>query len=195
LKVKLGKHRELKVIDIETRYIDENGKPLTVQEFVERLIIQLPGLFKSVDELRNIWSDPDERETLLSKLVQAGFDKEQLAALRRMFEAEDCDIFDLLAFLAFEQPMATRKARADNVRGNNAFFNQFKQENAKQFLHFVLNRYEKTGSTELSRERLPALIELSGLGTTRDALNAFGGKPVQLLAAFKQLQQQLYYVN
>jgi type I restriction enzyme R subunit len=195
LKVKLGKHRELKVIDVETRYIDENGKPLTIQEFVERLITQLPGLFKSVDELRQIWSDPDERETLLSKLVQAGFDKDQLAALRRMFEAEDCDIFDLLAFLAFEQPMATRKARADNVRGNNAFFNQFKQENAKQFLHFVLNRYEKTGSTELSRERLPALIELSGLGTTRDASNAFGGKPIQLLAAFKQLQQQLYYVN
>ncbi|VTP63201.1 EcoEI R protein C-terminal [Leclercia adecarboxylata] len=52
LKVKLGKHRELKVIDIETRYIDESGKPLSIQEFVERLIQQLPGLFKSVDELQ-----------------------------------------------------------------------------------------------------------------------------------------------
>ncbi|MBF4296311.1 DEAD/DEAH box helicase, partial [Vibrio anguillarum] len=195
LKVKLGKHRELKVIDVETRYIDENGKPLTVQEFVERLITQLPGLFKSVEELRQIWSDPDERETLIGKLVQAGFDKEQLAILRRMFEAEDCDIFDLLAFLAFEQPMATRKARADQVRTNSAFFNQYQQEKAKQFLHFVLNRYEQTGSTELSRERLPALIELSGLGTVKDASTAFGGKPAYLLAAFKQLQQQLYHVN
>lgn len=195
LKVRLGKHRELKVIDVETRYIDENGKPLTVQEFVERLITQLPGLFKSVEELRQIWSDPDEREALLGKLVQAGFDKEQLGALRKMFEAEDCDIFDLLAFLAFEQPMATRKARADQVRTNSAFFGQYTQDKAQQFLHFVLNRYEQTGSSELSRERLPALIELSGLGTTKDASNAFGGKPAYLLAAFKQLQQQLYYVN
>ncbi len=195
LKVKLGKHRELKVIDVETRYIDESGKPLTVQEFVERLIKQLPGLFKSVDELRRIWSDPDERETLLGKLVEAGFDKDQLASLRRMFEAEECDIFDLLAFLAFEQPMATRKARADQVRTNSAFFNQYQQEKAQKFLHFVLNRYEKTGSTELSREHLPALIELSGLGTVKDASTAFGGKPDHLLMAFKQLQQQLYYVN
>lgn len=195
LKIKLGKHREMKVIDIETRYIDENGKPLTVQEFVERLITQLPGLFKSVEELRQIWSDPDERETLLNKLVQAGFDKEQLATLRRMFEAEDCDIFDLLAFLAFEQPMETRKARADQVRTNSTFFTHYRQEKAQQFLHFVLNRYEQTGSTELSRQRLPALIELSGLGTVKDASTAFGGKPAHLLAAFKQLQQQLYYVN
>ncbi|WP_417659146.1 EcoAI/FtnUII family type I restriction enzme subunit R [Pseudidiomarina sp.] len=195
LKVKLSKHREIKVIDVETRYIDENGKPLTVQEFVERLINQLPGLFKSADELRRTWSDPDERETLLEKLVQAGFDKEQLATLRRMFEAEDCDIFDLLAFLAFEQPMETRKARADNVRTNSAFFSQYQHEKAQKFLHFVLNRYEQSGSAELSRERLPALIELSGLGTTKDASKAFGGKPAYLLAAFKQLQQQLYHVS
>lgn len=195
LKVKLGKHRELKVIDIETRYIDENGKPLTIQEFVERLIQQLPGLFTSVDELRDIWSDPDLREQLLAKLVQAGFDKEQLSTLRRMFEADDCDMFDLLAFLAFEQPMATRKSRAEAVRANSAFFDQYQQEKAKQFLHFVLNRYEQTGVTELARERLPALIELSGLGTTKDASMAFGGKPAQLLAAFKQLQHQLYHVS
>lgn len=195
LKVKLGKHRELKVIDIETRYIDENGKPLTIQEFVERLIQQLPGLFKSVDELRNIWSDPDLREQLLAKLVQAGFDKEQLSTLRRMFEADDCDMFDLLAFLAFEQPMATRKSRAEAVRANDAFFDQYQQEKAKQFLHFVLSRYEQTGVTELARERLPALIELSGLGTTKDASMAFGGKPAQLLAAFKKLQHQLYNVS
>ncbi|SFX44907.1 EcoAI/FtnUII family type I restriction enzme subunit R [Marinospirillum alkaliphilum] len=192
LRVRLGKNRELKVIDVETRYIDEKGRPLTVQEFIERLITQLPGLFKSVDELRQIWSDPDEREALLNKLMQAGFDKEQLAALRHMFEAEDCDLFDLLAFLAFEQPMATRKSRADQVRANAAFFDQYQQEKAQQFLHFVLKRYEQTGVTELARERLPALIELSGLGTTKDASMAFGGKPVHLLTAFKQLQQQLY---
>lgn len=195
LKVKLGKHRELKVIDIETRYIDENGKPLTIQEFVERLIQQLPGLFTSVDELSDIWSDPDLREQLLAKLVQAGFDKEQLSTLRRMFEADDCDMFDLLAFLAFGQPMATRKSRAEAVRANITFFDQYQQEKAKQFLHFVLNRYEQTGVTELARERLPALIELSGLGTTKDASMAFGGKPAQLLAAFKQLQHQLYHVS
>ena len=109
-----------------------------------------------------------------------------------MFEAEACDMFDLLAFLAFEQPMATRKARADKVRSNPDFFAQYQQQKAQDFLHFVLDRYEQTGVTELSRDRIPTLIELSGLGTTKDASLAFGGKPAFLLDAFKQLQHQLY---
>jgi len=37
--------RELKVIDVEIRYIDENGRPLSAQQFVERLMVKLPGFF------------------------------------------------------------------------------------------------------------------------------------------------------
>jgi type I restriction enzyme R subunit len=184
---------EFAVIDVEVRYIDETGRPLTMQEFVDRLLRQLPGLFGSADELRAQWADPDQRESLMTKLGQAGFDQEQLVTLRKMFAADACDLFDLLAFLAFEQPMTTRHDRAQAVRERQAFFAQFGQEKAKHFLDFVLKRYEDTGSSELARERLPTLIELSGMGTIKDASQAFGGKPALLLNAFRDLQHQLYY--
>ncbi len=192
LKVKLGASREIKVIDVEVRYIDESGKPLSLQQFVDRLINQLPGLFGSVNELRNIWSDPDKRDVFLVSLSHVGFDKEQLVTLRRMFEAEECDLFDLLAFLAFEQPMATRKTRASTVRMNKDYFDQYQRKEAKEFLEFILHRYEKVGIEELSREKLPTLVELSGLGTTRELSKVFGGSAVNLLDAFKKLQEELY---
>ncbi|UHD16004.1 EcoAI/FtnUII family type I restriction enzme subunit R [Thiocapsa bogorovii] len=193
LTVRLSAARELKVIDVEIRYIDENGRPLSAQQFVERLMVKLPGLFSSAEDLRETWSDPDRREALLQQLGQAGFDAEQLATLRRMFAAEQSDLFDLLAFLAFEQPMATRRARVQATRANSAFFDQFEQQPARDFLHFVLNRYEETGVAELARDRMPGLIKMSSLGTTRDASRAFGGSPANVLAAFRQLQHQLYH--
>ncbi|MEA3640656.1 MAG: DEAD/DEAH box helicase family protein [Lamprobacter sp.] len=193
LTVRLSSARELKVIDVEIRYIDENGRPLSAQQFVERLMAKLPGLFTSAEDLRKTWSDPDQREVLLQQLGQAGFDAEQLATLRRLFAAEQSDLFDLLAFLAFEQPMETRRARAQTTRDNSDFFNQFDQQPARDFLHFVLNRYEETGVSELARDRMPGLIKMSGLGTTRDASRAFGGSPTNVLAAFRQLQHQLYH--
>ncbi|MBT4159973.1 MAG: DEAD/DEAH box helicase family protein [Gammaproteobacteria bacterium] len=193
LTVRLSATRELKVIDVETRYIDENGRPLSAQQFVERLMVKLPGLFTSAEQLRDTWSDPDQREALLQKLAETGFDAEQLATLRRMFAAEQSDLFDLLAFLAFEQPMETRRARAEVTRANSAFFDQFEQQPARDFLHFVLNRYEETGVYELARDRIPGLIKMSGLGTARDASRAFGGSPANVLTAFRQLQHQLYH--
>ncbi len=105
-------------------------REIAAQEFVERLMRKLPGLFSSLEEFRAIWFDPDQREALIRKLAQSGFDGEQLATLRRMFAAEQNDLFDLLGFLTFEKPMKTRRARAEAERNNAAFFSQFDQQPA-----------------------------------------------------------------
>lgn len=42
---------------------------------------------------------------------------------------------------------------------------------AKQFLQFILKRYEKDGFTELSRDKLSQLIQLNQLGTPKEAAN------------------------
>lgn len=193
LTVKLGESRELRIIDVEIRYIDETGRPLSAQQFIERILQKLPDLFSSEEELREIWSDPDTREDFFQRLGEVGFDAEQLGTLRRMFSAEACDLFDLLNFLVFERPMATRHERAEAVQLNEEFFNAYTQQRARDFLEFVLDRYEQTGEGELSRARMPSLIELSGLGTTRDVSQAFGGSATHVLSAFRDLQQQLYH--
>lgn len=193
LTVRLSDSREIKVIDLEIRYIDETGRPLSAQQFIEKLMQRLPGLISSEDEFREIWSDPDRREEFIRKLVEAGFDAEQLATLRRMFAAEACDLFDLLVFLVFEQPMATRHDRAEATRAKDDFFAAYESEHAREFLRFVLNRYEQTGEQELSRGRMPGLIQLSGLGTTRDLARAFGGSAENILTAFRKLQHELYH--
>ncbi|MEJ7678836.1 MAG: hypothetical protein WKG06_13455 [Segetibacter sp.] len=65
LEIKLSNGRRLKVIDVEVRYIDENGKPLSAKEFLEQLIKILPGFFDSEEALRTLWANPDSREKLL----------------------------------------------------------------------------------------------------------------------------------
>ncbi|WP_417814409.1 type I restriction-modification enzyme R subunit C-terminal domain-containing protein [Thalassospira alkalitolerans] len=85
--------------------------------------------------------------------------------------------------------------REEAVRANNALFDQYKQEKTKQFLHFFLNRCGQTGTTELACKRLLPKMEICRIGTSKDAFMEFGDKPPQLLAAFKQLQHQLYHVS
>lgn len=193
LTVQLSPTRTLKVIDVEIRYIDENGRPMSAQQFLERLMLKLPDLFSSLDELRQRWANPDEREVLLLQLGEAGFDSTQLNTLRTMFHAEACDIFDLLAFLTHETPMHTRAERAAKTRETSTLFERYDQAAAQAFLEFILERYERTGTVELSRKSLANLVQLAGQGTITQLSQSFGGSAKDLLQAFIDLQHELYH--
>lgn len=191
LEVQLSNGRRLKVVDVEIRYIGEDGKPLSAKEFLEQLTQLLPGFFESEAQLRALWSNPDEREKLLTELGRRGFDHEQLETLSEMFRAKDSDYFDVLAYLAFNKNIISRSQRTAQVRNDQGYFDGYDEVKAKQFLQFILERYEKDGFTELSRDKLPQLIQLNNLGTAKEAANYFGGIN-QLINAYYQLQSKLY---
>jgi type I restriction enzyme R subunit len=89
LKIKLrdGKEREIQHM-ISTSFWGADGKPISVEEFLRKLFGRLPDFFKSEDELRKIWSYPMTRKTLLNKLADAGYGKDELAAIQKMINAE-----------------------------------------------------------------------------------------------------------
>ena len=191
--VKLSNGREIKIIDVETRYIDEDGKPLTAREFLEKLVGTLPILYKNEEELRKLWTKPETRERLLKRLAEVGFDSEQLNTLRDMIATPECDIFDVLAHISFSSDIKTRKERAVKVRDDNTFFTVYSNLKAREFLEFVLENYERYGIEELQRNKLGDLVKLK-LGTTKDAKEVFGDMN-NLLDAYYKLQENIYKVG
>ncbi|MCB0651560.1 MAG: DEAD/DEAH box helicase family protein [Saprospiraceae bacterium] len=188
--IELSNGRKLKIIDIDTRYIDENGKPLTAREFLEKLVGELPVIYKDEAQLRKIWANPDTRKDLLVQLGELGFDKEQLDALRNMIATPDCDIFDVLSHISFSSDLMTRKDRAFSVRNDDEFFSVYQNLKAREFLEYVLNHYEKFGIEELQRDKLGDLVKLK-LGTPKDAKVIFGDMKT-LLVAYYKLQENIY---
>ena len=65
LKIKLrdGKEREIQHM-IATSFWGADGKPVSVQEFMDNMFGAMPDFFKSEEELRKIWSDPVTRNTI-----------------------------------------------------------------------------------------------------------------------------------
>ncbi len=188
--VELSNGRKLKVTDIDTRYIDENGRPLTAREFLEKLVGELPAIYESEGQLREIWSNPDTRTDLLKRLGQLGFDKEQLDSLREMIATPDCDIFDVLGHISFSKDLITRSQRSSAVKEDDHFFEVYKNLEAREFLEFVLDHYEKYGIEELRRDKLGDLVKLK-MGTPKDAKLVFGDMK-SLLKAYYELQENIY---
>lgn len=187
IKLKDGKEREIQHM-ISTSFWSSDGKPISAEEFLNNLFGELPNLFKSEEELRTIWSNPTTRKTLLEKLNDAGFGKEELSTLQKLIDAEKSDLFDVLEYVfnSDTKPM-TRKERVAAAAATIFALLDSKQ---KEFIEFVLSKYIETGVEELDRERLPTLL-INKYQSLEDA-KAMLGDTVNISSLFIDFQKYLY---
>jgi len=186
VKLRDGKERSIQHISITT-FWGADGKPLSASEFLELLFGQLPEFFRDEDELRAIWSMPDTRHKLLDGLAEKGFGREQLLEMRKVIDAEDSDLFDVLAHVAYAlQPLA-RVERAANAK--EKIHSSF-DEKQQAFLEFVLNQYVSLGVDELDQEKLGTLLELR-YHSLADAIEELG-RPEEIRSMFIGFQKFLY---
>lgn len=144
-------------------------------------------MFKSEDELRAIWSQPDTRKKLLDGLEEKGYGIEQLAELSRVIEADNSDLYDVLAYVSFAVPTVTREERVSYQQDKIYCHYSDKQQ---QFLSFVLDHYVSQGVGELDKDKLPNLLELK-YDSIRDAMDELGAVP-EISQMFVGFQKHLY---
>jgi type I restriction enzyme, R subunit len=190
IKVKLadGKARTIQHMMVTT-FWHPDGTPMSAQQFLEMLFGKLPEFFKNEAELRALWSLPDARVKLLQGLAEKGFGHEQMAEMQRIIDAENSDLFDVLAHVAYALPPLTRQERAEKAKVEiSSHFNNNKQQT---FLDFVLSQYVKVGVEELAQDKLSPLLKLKYHNAIADAV-ADLGKPEEIGKVFAGFQKYLY---
>ncbi|MGC4058628.1 MAG: DEAD/DEAH box helicase family protein [Chitinophagaceae bacterium] len=157
VKVKLadGKVRQFQHM-ISTSFYSPDGRPISAEEFLRSFFGALPELFKSEDELRTIWSKPDTRKKLLEELTEKGFAKQQLTEFQKILNAENSDLYDVLAYIAFHSDILERTERADRAKIHLDNYDPKQQE----FLNFVLSQYVKQGVDELDDTKIGDFLVL-----------------------------------
>ena len=76
-----GKARTIQYI-AATTYWSADGKPISAAEFLKRLFGDLAEMIADEDQLRSIWSDPDNRATFMERLNDRGYDRGRLNDIR-----------------------------------------------------------------------------------------------------------------
>lgn len=192
IKVKLadGKERNIQSMSA-TSFWSADGTPMTSQQFIDSLFGDAPEFFKNEDELRRIWSMPDTRKLLLDGLAEKGYGGEQLAEMQKIIDAENSDLFDVLAYVAFATQPLSREQRAGQAKGAIYTHFEFRQ---RAFLDFVLAQYVKVGIEELDGEKLADLLRLKYHNSMADAVSELG-KPEHIRDVFVGFQKYLYVVG
>ena len=149
---------------------------------------QLPEFFRDEDELRALWSAPETRRNLLDGLAEKGFDMDQLSEMQTIIDAQNSDLFDVLAHVAYALPPMSREQRAGNAKVEISRHFDDKQQD---FLDFVLSHYVNVGVEELDQAKLTPLLRLKYHDSIADAV-ADLGRPEEISKVFSGFQKYLY---
>lgn len=191
IKIKLrdGKEREIQHM-ISTSFWGADGKPISSEEFIQKLFGTLPEFFKSEDELINIWSSPITRKAFLDKLNSMGYGKDELESLQKIVDAENNDLFDVFAYISFAINPISRIERV--AKTQTSIFNNLDPDQ-KEFIEFVLEKYIDKGFEELEEWKIPDLLKLK-YNAIDDAERTLGGVE-KIRSTFFDFQKKLYSKN
>ena len=186
IKLADGKARTIRYI-AATTYWSHDGRPISATQFMEHLFGDLQSLVTTEDELRATWSDPEARVLFIRRLLEAGYGPDRLEDMKRLIDAPDSDVFDVLAHVRFALAPLARTERAEAARdsGLGGY-----EEEMRQFLDYVLRAYEMHGIDELAPGKIADFLRVR-YGGTNDAKRRLGSV-AEIKDAFVSIQRHLY---
>jgi len=121
-------------------------------------------------------------------LAEKGFGADQMTEMQKIIDAEKCDLFDVLAHVAYALLPLTRQERATHAKVEISTHFNSKQ---RVFLDFVLSHYVDQGVGELDQAKLTPLLKLKYNDSIADAVSDLG-KPEDIGKVFSGFQKFLY---
>lgn len=186
--VRLSDKRSLELKTTWTERFQFGDELISIEEFIQRLFGKLPHFFNGPEDLRKQWEHPDTRQALLSHLEREGFHEEKLQTIQRVMGREDCDLLDVLEYIAYETEPMERTKRVELVKQD-----YYKRQNAAQrvFTDFLISQYLRNSYREFTSDNLGKFINMK-YGSIADAKANLAMDVPQIRNHYFEFQRQLY---
>jgi len=165
-------------------YFDHNGRPITasLKDYTKEII---KGQYASLDVFINRWNASERKEAIIDELQLQGV---LVEALMEAVE-NNCDLFDLICHIAYDQAPLTRKERANNVKKRN-YFTKY-GEQSRNVLEALLDKYADEGIENIESMEVLKVKPLTEFGSPTEIIKEFGSRE-KYLQAIKELEIELY---
>ena len=188
IKVRLSKSRELELSTNWTEKFQYGEQLISIEEFIQILFGRLPQFLNGSEALHKQWEHPETRQALLNQLEREGFAEEKLRMVQRVIGREDCDLLEVLDFLAYETTPIERARRVELVRQD---YYQTQSPAQQKFLDFLMEHYIRNGEHEFTMSNLPTFLDMK-YGTATDAMRILNMNAKEIRAQYLEFQKQLY---
>jgi type I restriction enzyme R subunit len=161
--------------------VDGKAKPVTVEEYKQKLAEQLVQEAPSIEDFRTRWVAPSERRDLLGRMPDAG---RSVLLVQELEDMKQYDLYDVLAELGYGLSPRTRAERADAFTYKNDSWLSGLPPATAATLKAMASQFARAGTDGLENPHIFKIPEVVGAGGLA-ALKMLG-KPAEILRETKE---------
>ena len=182
--------REVRIVHEVVQYLGEDGKTLFTEKLTDFTRKAIKKQYPTLDAFRGAWSHADKKQAIIDELAENNV---LLDAVREENPAlADCDYFDIVCHVAFDQKPLTRRERIDGVKKRN-YLAKYEGQ-ARKVIEGLMEKYGEVGVTNIENPQILSLNPFAQIAKRPRIMKGIFKSPEAYNEAVKDLENELYNI-
>ena len=182
---------DIKIVHEVVQFLGEDGKTLFTERLTDYTRKAIKKHYPTLDAFRGAWRDADKKKAILDELAENNV---LLDAVREENPVlEDCDYFDIICHVAFDQKPLTRKERIEGVKKRN-YLAKYEGQ-ARKVVEGLMEKYGEVGVTNIENPQILNLNPFSQIGKRAKIMKGIFNGLDEYNQAVKDLENELYNIG
>jgi type I restriction enzyme R subunit len=179
---------DIKIVHEVVQFLGEDGKTLFTERLSDFTRKAIKKHYPTLDAFRGAWAQADKKQAILDELAENNV---LLDAVREENpDLADCDYFDIICHVAFDQKPLTRKERIDGVKKRN-YLAKYEGQ-ARKVVEGLMEKYGEVGVTNIENPQILSLNPFAQIAKRPRIMKGIFKSPEEYNEAVKDLENELY---
>ena len=179
---------DIKIVHEVVQFLGEDGKTLFTERLSDFTRKAIKKHYPTLDAFRGAWAQADKKQAILDELAENNV---LLDAVREENpDLADCDYFDIICHVAFDQKPLTRKERIDGVKKRN-YLAKYEGQ-ARKVVEGLMEKYGEVGVTNIENPQILSLNPFSQIAKRPRIMKGIFKSPEEYNEAVRDLENELY---
>lgn len=182
---------EVKIVHEVVQFLGDDGKTLFTERLTDFTRKAIKKRYPTLDIFRGAWREADKKQAILDELQENNV---LLDAVREENpELHDCDDFDIICHVAFDQKPLTRRERIEGVQKRN-YLAKYEGQ-ARQVIEGLMEKYGETGVTNIENPQILSLNPFAQIAKRPRIMKGIFKSQDEYNEAVRDLENELYNVG
>ena len=179
---------DIKIVHEVVQFLGEDGKTLFTERLTDFTRKAIKKHYPTLDAFRGAWAQADKKQAILDELAENNV---LLDAVREENPVlADCDYFDIICHVAFDQKPLTRKERIEGVKKRN-YLAKYEGQ-ARKVVEGLMEKYGEVGVTNIENPQILSLNPFAQIAKRPRIMKGIFKSPEEYNEAVRELENELY---